>query len=88
MYHVTMQITWHIPEFARKERNLHCDVEQGILSHSGSRDRSDPDVAIKICNEDKTGRTIFNLYSPMQRTCTGSNIKWVHIYIQIIGRSA
>ena len=21
-----MQITFHIPEFARKERNLHCDV--------------------------------------------------------------
>ena len=26
MYYVTMQITFHIPEFARKERNLHCDV--------------------------------------------------------------
>ena len=24
--HVTMQITLHIPEFARKERNLHCDM--------------------------------------------------------------
>ena len=21
-----MQITFHIPEFTRKERNLHCDV--------------------------------------------------------------
>ena len=26
MYYVTMQITFPIPEFARKERNLHCDV--------------------------------------------------------------
>ena len=26
MYYVTMQITLHIPEFARKERHLHCDV--------------------------------------------------------------
>ena len=25
-YYVAMQITFHIPEFARKERNLHCDV--------------------------------------------------------------
>ncbi len=25
-YYVTMQITFPIPEFARKERNLHCDV--------------------------------------------------------------
>ena len=25
-YYVTMQITFHFPEFARKERNLHCDV--------------------------------------------------------------
>ena len=23
---VTMQITFHMPEFARKEHNLHCDV--------------------------------------------------------------
>ena len=52
MYYVTMQITLPIPKFARKECNLHCDVEHittkmGISSHSGSRDRSDPDVAIK-----------------------------------------
>ena len=26
MYYITMQITFPIPEFARKERNLHCDV--------------------------------------------------------------
>ena len=26
VYYVTMQITFHIPEFARKERNLHCDI--------------------------------------------------------------
>ena len=26
MYYVTMQITFNIPEFARKKRNLHCDV--------------------------------------------------------------
>ena len=26
MYYVTMSITFHIPEFARKERNFHCDV--------------------------------------------------------------
>ena len=29
VYYVTMQITsltFHLPEFARKERNLHCDV--------------------------------------------------------------
>ena len=26
VYYVTMQIALHIPEFGRKERNLHCDV--------------------------------------------------------------
>ena len=26
VYYVTMQITFHIPEFARIERNFHCDV--------------------------------------------------------------
>ena len=26
VYYVTMQITFHIQEFAHKERNLHCDV--------------------------------------------------------------
>ena len=26
VYCVTMQITFHIPEVARKGRNLHCDV--------------------------------------------------------------
>ena len=26
VYYVTMQITFTIPEFARKGRNLHCDV--------------------------------------------------------------
>ena len=26
VYYVTMQITFPIPEFARTERNLHCDV--------------------------------------------------------------
>ena len=26
VYYVTMQITFPIPEIARKERNLHCDV--------------------------------------------------------------
>ena len=26
VYYVTMLITFPIPEFARKERNLHCDV--------------------------------------------------------------
>ena len=26
VYYVTMQITFRIPEFARKECNLHCDV--------------------------------------------------------------
>ena len=26
VYYVTMQITFPIPEFACKERNLHCDV--------------------------------------------------------------
>ena len=26
VYYVTMQITFSIPEFTRKERNLHCDV--------------------------------------------------------------
>ena len=26
MYYVTMQIKFPIPEFAREERNLHCDV--------------------------------------------------------------
>ena len=25
-YYVTMQITFPIPEFARQERNMHCDV--------------------------------------------------------------
>ena len=48
----TSQITFPIPEFARKERNLHCDVlhvttkwfSRLVLDRS---DRSDPDVAIK-----------------------------------------
>ena len=26
LYYITMQITFPIPEFARKERNLHCDI--------------------------------------------------------------
>ena len=26
VYYITMQITFPIPKFARKERNLHCDV--------------------------------------------------------------
>ena len=26
VYYVKMQITFHIQEFARKERKLHCDV--------------------------------------------------------------
>ena len=26
VYYVIMQITFHIPEFTRKERDLHCDV--------------------------------------------------------------
>ena len=26
VYYVTMQITFHILKFARKERNLYCDV--------------------------------------------------------------
>ena len=26
VYYVTMQITFPIPEFAGKERNLHCDI--------------------------------------------------------------
>ena len=26
VYYVTMQITFHIPKFACKDRNLHCDV--------------------------------------------------------------
>ena len=44
-----MQITFHIPEFACKERNLHCDVVH-ITTVWVSRlvlDSSDPDVAIK-----------------------------------------
>ena len=32
VYYVTMQITLHIPEFARKERNLHCDVVHTFAS--------------------------------------------------------
>ena len=51
MYHVTMQITFHIPAFACKERNLHCDVVHittvWVSRLFGSCDRSDPDVAIK-----------------------------------------
>ena len=49
VYYLTMQITFHIPEFARKERNLHCDVVH-VTTKWVSRlvlDRSDPDVAIK-----------------------------------------
>ena len=26
VYYITMQITFPIPDFARKERNLHCDI--------------------------------------------------------------
>ena len=46
MYHVTMQIMFHIPEFACKERNLHCDVVH-ITTVWVSRLVLDPDVAIK-----------------------------------------
>ena len=35
VYYVTMQITLHIPECARKERNLHCDVVH-ITTNNGS----------------------------------------------------
>ena len=55
--YVTMQIALHIPEFARKERNLHCEVvgsthyhQMGLSPHSGSPDLSAPDVAIKAHN--------------------------------------
>ena len=42
VYYVTMQITFPIPEFARKERNLHCDgvhvttkwVSRLVLDHA------------------------------------------------------
>ena len=52
MYSVTMQITFPISEFARKGRNLHCDVvhittvwvSRLVLDHL---DRSGPDVALK-----------------------------------------
>ena len=49
MYYITMQITFPIPDFARKERNLHCDIVH-VTTKWVSRlvlDRSDPDVAIK-----------------------------------------
>ena len=49
MYYVTMQITFHIPEFERKERNLHCDVVH-ITTVWVSRlvlDHAIADVAIK-----------------------------------------
>ena len=49
MNNVTMQIRLHIPEFARKEHNLHCDVVH-ITTKWVFRltlVRSDPDVAIK-----------------------------------------
>ena len=53
VYYVTMQITFPIPEFARKELNLHCAVIHvttkwvSRLVRTGSRIRSDPDIAIK-----------------------------------------
>ena len=31
VYYVTMQITFHIPEFALTERNLHCDVVHNTI---------------------------------------------------------
>ena len=37
VYYITMQITFFIPEFARKERNLHCDVVHA-LPPNGSLD--------------------------------------------------
>ena len=49
MYYVTMGITLPIPEFTRNERNFHCDYHrQSRQTRSGCRDRSDPDVAIKV----------------------------------------
>ena len=47
VYYVTMQITFPIPEFARKERNLHCDVvhvttkwvSRLVLDHGSQRSR-------------------------------------------------
>ena len=39
VYYVTKQITFPIPEFARKERNLHCDiVHDYTLPPNGSLD--------------------------------------------------
>ena len=47
VYYVTMQITFPIPEFARKERYLHCDVvhvttkwvSRLVLDHGSQRSR-------------------------------------------------
>ena len=47
VYYVTMQITFPIPEFARKQRNLHCDVvhvttnciSRPVLDHGSQRSR-------------------------------------------------
>ena len=35
VYYVTMQITFHIPDFARKERNLHCEQAHVRLHFDG-----------------------------------------------------
>ena len=59
VYYVTMQITFPIPKFARKESNLHCDVVHVTTklvskTRSGSPDRSDLDVAIKAYTKRST----------------------------------
>ena len=64
VYYVTMQITFHIPEFACTERNLHCDHYRylGIYTRSGSCDHSDPDGAIKAYRLRKVLRLYFRLW--------------------------
>ena len=63
--------------FARKERNLHCDVHVtypntycrrlGRQTLSGWRDRSDPDVAIKAYGHKQGGNCLFDFHSRYRR---------------------
>ena len=65
VYYVTVQITFHIPEFAREERNLSCDVvhittvwvSRHVLDHAIAAiqtSRSRPMVAVSKASRTNT----------------------------------
>ena len=70
MYYVTMQITLHIPEFARKQHNLDCDVVhittkwvfRLTLDHAIAAIQPSRQKPIRV--ESRLGTNSFLLFSP------------------------